>query len=139
MRYSKVNQGFTLLEVMVVTAILAILAAIAYASYTSQVVRSNRADAKVTLNDTAQRLQRCYTTYGVYNNADNCRVYSMLSTGDQKIPSSEGFYDIAISNAGATTYTLTATAVAAPQTGDVTACLTFTLRHTGQREPEECW
>lgn len=138
MRYPKAEQGFTLLEVMIVAAIVAVLATIAYASYTNQVMRSNRSDAKVTLNDTAQRLQRCYTTYGAYNNA-NCTVYSTLSTGGQKIVSSEGFYEITISNVGATTYTLTATAVAAPQTNDTAACLAFTLRHTGQREQEECW
>lgn len=137
MQYSKVEQGFTLLEVMIVAAIVAVLAAIAYASYTNQVMRSNRSDAKVALNDTAQRLQRCYTTYGAYNNA-NCTVYTTLSAGGQKATSTEGFYEITISNVAATTYTLSATAVATPQTND-SACLVLTLAHTGQRAPEDCW
>lgn len=132
------NVGFTLIEVMIVVAIIGILAAFAYSSYQGQVMRSNRSDAQATLNDTAQRLQRCYTTYSAYDN-DNCQVYSQLTTGASKIESPEGFYEITISDDSATTYTLTATAVAPPQTGDTACDNEMTLTHRGQQAPEECW
>ncbi len=133
------NQGFTLLEVIVVVAILGILATMAYNSYLNQVVTSNRTDAKSALNDVSQRLQRCYTTYGAYNN-DNCDVYSDLKSGGA-IDSSEGLYEIT-GNVTETLFTLSATPVEPPQTGD-TECSgsnKMTLSSTGKRDGgTDCW
>ena len=62
------KRGFTLLEVMVVTAIVGILAAIALPSYLNYVKRVNRSQAKQFLQDIANRQeqyrldQRAYTT-----------------------------------------------------------------------------
>lgn len=134
MRHRKSMTGFTLIEVMVVVAVVGILAAIAYSSYSNQVIRSNRSDAKVALSDTAQRLQRCFTTYSAYNNA-NCGVFTQVSNG---ITSGEGLYAVTIENPAATYYTLVAKPARAPQTSD-TQCPEIRLTHTGQRTPEECW
>lgn len=135
----KKNKGFTLIEVMIVVAILGVLASIAYVSYSNQVMRSNRADAKSALNDVAQRLQRCYTTYSAYND-DDCSVYNELDGGGA-ISSSEGLYEITAA-VDATTFTLTATPVEPPQTGD-NDCAggnKMTLTHTGRRGGgAECW
>ncbi len=137
MTYQK-NQGFTLMEVLIVVAILGVLASVAYMSYSSQVISSNRSDAKSALNDVSQRLQRCYTTYSAFNN-DDCGVYDDLKDGGA-IRSSEGLYEITAA-VDATTFTLTATAIRAPQLGDQDCNVNdqMELTHTGRRTPAECW
>lgn len=133
--------GFTLIEVMVVVAILGILAAIAYPSYMNSVRKSNRTEAKTELMDVAQRLQKCFTAVGRYNDPDNkklCPIYTDLKDGTPYVTRGQGFYEISISNDTATTYTLTATAVAGPQLGD-TDCSSMTVDHMGQALPRDCW
>ncbi|MFC3156776.1 type IV pilin protein [Gilvimarinus japonicus] len=92
--------------------------------------KSNRADAKVALNDAAQQLQRCYT---LDNSYANCQI-------DTTSP--EEFYTIAL-NANTSTYSLTATAVKAPQTGDTGCINTMGLNNLGQKtpnpDPKNCW
>lgn len=137
------QKGFTLIEVMIVVAIIGILAGIAYPSYMETVRKSNRSDAKVELNDVAQRLQRCYTVYSAYNNA-NCGVYSQLSTGDSEIISREGFYAITLSSISATAYELTASPEAGTTQANDTKCTSFTLSNTGDRsatgsDADNCW
>lgn len=131
------SRGFTLIEVMIVVAIIGILAGIAYSSYSNQVMRSNRSDAKSALNDVSQRLQRCYTTYSAYD-SEECGVHEELDDG--VIDSSEGLYTIDYVNnsISATTFTLVATPVSAPQTND-DECDDMSLAHTGRRAPADCW
>lgn len=143
MKTTKMMKGFTLLELMIAVAVIGIISAIAYPSYTESVRKSNRADAKVQLNEVAQRLQRCYTTYNKYNHAD-CGVYKQLSQGDAKILSTEGYYGITLTAISATTYTLTATPVVGRvQAGDI-KCTTLTLTNSGVRgatgsASDQCW
>lgn len=60
------SRGFTLLELVVVTAIAAILAALAVASYGRYAFRARRADAKHMLMTIAQGEERWYATYNRY-------------------------------------------------------------------------
>ena len=140
MKYTKKMKGFTLIELMIVVAIIAIIAGIAIPSYMESVRRSNRSDAKVELNDVAQRLQRCFTAYSAYNNA-TCGVATSFN-GGAAITSQEGFYSITAA-IDATTFTLTAEPIAGTtQASD--RCTRLTLEHTGARgaagaSVDECW
>ncbi len=124
---------------MITVAVIGILAAIAYPSYMASIRKSNRAEAKTEMVDIAQRLQRCYTTYGTFI-SPNCAVYTQLTTSPSYITTrGRGFYRVAISSNTATTYTLTATAALAPQTGDTGCTNTMTLTHLGVQAPTACW
>lgn len=129
--------GFTLIELMIVVAIVGILAAIAYPSYMEYVRKGNRTDAKTTLLQVSQTLERCFTQYSAYNNA-SC---SVLNGGS--VNSAEGFYTIGVVSA-ATTYTLTANPVAGKtQAGDA-KCTTLSLNNLGVKgatgtATAECW
>ena len=129
----KHEQGFTLIELMIVVVIIAIISAIAYPSYQNSVRKANRADALDTLLDTAQRLERCFTSFGSYDNA-SCTVPASIN-------SPHAHYTIAVTPT-ASTYTLTATPVSAQQLLD-TPCTSFTLTNTGLKTStpvgSTCW
>ena len=60
------QRGFTMLELMIVLAVIGILAAIAWPSYIESVRKGNRTDAKASLMETAQFMERFFTTNGTY-------------------------------------------------------------------------
>lgn len=144
-------RGFTLIELMIGVAIIGILAGIAYPSYLKQVQKSNRSDAKVALNETAQRLQRCFTAHGKYDTAAGvCTVVDNLKA-PAGIVSTEGFYEVKIAaDADLTnaTYKLTATPVAGGRQDSDDDCDRFTLNQLGVRaafksgnvdNTDNCW
>lgn len=128
-------RGFTLIEVLIVTAIIAILATIAYPSYTDSIDRSRRADAKAALLQNAQILERCYTRTNSYDHED---------CSDPPEESPDGHYDIDndIADDGRT-FTLTATPKGV-QTRDKDKCEELSLDHRGSRTAkgslgDDCW
>lgn len=134
------NQGFTLIELMIVVAIIGIISAFAYPSYTEYVMRGHRADARAGLLQAQLWMERAATATGVYPMAlpanlswanDNNKRYTI------------GF---AAGNTNAA-FTLTATPKEGAQRND--RCGTLTLTHTGTRNinppagsamsAEDCW
>lgn len=129
-------RGFTLIEVMIVVVVVAILASIAFPAYTEQVRQARRADATAGLLNVSQQLERCFTQFAAYNNA-NCGV-----AFPQNSP--EGHYEITAPVRNATQFTLTATPVAGGvQAGD-TRCTSFSLTQAGVQTAtgslgNDCW
>ncbi len=137
------GSGFTLIELLVAIAILAIVVAVAIPAYTNQVTRTNRAEGKALVMNTAQALERCYTRFSSYLATDGCTV-------SFPIESENGWYSItaASSNLTATTFSIAAVPQGAQATRD-TQCGNFILNEQGRRDISstpgdaglirECW
>ena len=132
--------GFTLIELIIAVTIVAIMAGIAYPVYMDYVRKTNRAEAKVELMDAAQRLQRCYTSLGKFNDAVSCPVYTQLVNN---IVTRKGYYKIYFDTVAvptATTYKLHAEALIKPQTLDTkNGCNDLTIDQNGTMLPVACW
>jgi type IV pilus assembly protein PilE len=117
------RNGFSLIELMIAVAIVGILGAIAVASYTSYVHSANRTDATRSMTIDSQALERCYSQAFTYANCSTAPAGTSTSA--------QGFYSIVITiGTPATSYTITATPIKAPQLTD-TNCATFTLNSAG--------
>jgi type IV pilus assembly protein PilE len=95
----RVQQGFTLIEIMVVVAILGILATVAYPSYQDYIVRGQITDGTSTLAGMRVRMEQFYQDNRTYVGAPVC--------GAQK-PAPKNFA-VNCTAATATTYTIEAT------------------------------
>ena len=67
-RYSQ--QGFTLIELMIVVAIIGVLAAIAYPSYQSYVIKTKRTDAMTELQNIATQIESRKLINGSYRQVE---------------------------------------------------------------------
>lgn len=137
------QRGVTLLELMIVVVIIGVLASIAYPSYRQQILRSNRTEARVALEQVAGTLEKCYTRYMRYNDVANCPAANQFNAG-AGFNSPRGYYRVtAVVNA--TQFTVTATPLER-QLSD-TECMNFTVNETGARgvsgtlsaTPQRCW
>jgi type IV pilus assembly protein PilE len=141
------NQGFTLIELMIVVAIVGILAAIAYPSYQQYVFASRRADAHdaiMMLQMAQEKLRGNCRFYG--SGPENAEVCGTLANTRVRgsITSPQGFYTLAANGNSANGYTITATPTGV-QAGD-SDCPTITLtvsaaNPTGLKGPAgtDCW
>lgn len=129
------NNGFTLIELMIVIALIIIMAVVAVAYYSSFMRKSRRADgvnAIMTISLAQERYRSNNSTYGTL------AQLGLSSTSPQ------GYYTMAITTNTATAYTITATGTGT-QTSDAegsTACNVLTLTVTASattQSPSACW
>jgi type IV pilus assembly protein PilE len=130
------SAGVTLMELLVVVTIIGILTSLAIPAYRNYVVRANRSDAKAALLAVAGSLERCFTRFNSYAEADGCAV--VLPT-----TSTESHYAITAPVQTQVAFSLTAT----PQGAQVadTDCGDFTLDNrnargvSGSLPWRDCW
>lgn len=127
------QQGFTLIELMIVVAVIGIILAIAYPAYQGNVEKTRRTTAQSEMMELAQALERYYTTNYSYVGAGLSFEYSPRGT-----PAAEAFYQFSLSGVSQNAYTLSATPQNA-QAGE--RCGTLTLDQQGNRGAAEtdCW
>lgn len=130
MRISK-QAGLTLIELMIVVVVIGILAAVAYPSYRDNVTDSHRAECAGTLTGLANAMERYYSVNGSYLGA----AAAGADTGSPAVfrttcpaDANDATYDLTITAATASTYSLRATPLAG-QTED--ECGSLTLTNTG--------
>lgn len=119
------DNGFTLIEVLVVVAILGLLAAIALPAYSNYTMRANRAEGRASLVEAAQIAERFFVRNNTYVGAD----------ADIPAASPHGLYTIAFNAPAANQFSVTATA-ARSQVRD-TDCAVLTINHLGARQSQD--
>jgi len=127
--------GFTIIELLIVIVIIGIIAIIATGIYKSFALQSRRADgvnAILTLQLSEEQYRSTNSQYG-----------SITQIGGSAT-SPQGYYSLVISNLGATTFTITATAqgTQANDSAGSTSCATLTLTvssGTVTQTPTACW
>lgn len=155
----RAEQGFTLIEIMMVVVIIGILVAIAYPNYQGYIVHSNRTEAFSMLNDAAARQERFFAQNNKYikgeNNTDdsikNLGIPNVNLTADNKVESISGHYELELtyeadkSDGG---YTLTATPQGSQaRDEELNKCYQLALNAKGQQgafrldgsAAENCW
>jgi type IV pilus assembly protein PilE len=156
------SAGVTLIELLVALVLVGVVAAIAIPSYSSYVARGQRSAAKAALLQSAQFLERNYTTFGCYNQTSaTCGTASAvaLTTPAAQYAPTDGApaytYALTFASQSASTYTLQATPcgetscpTGSNQTFDDTDCGVLTLSNTGAKgasgnigsgNPAACW
>lgn len=146
----KLQQGFSLIELMIVIAIVAILASVAIPSYNDHVVRGKRAKGKAFIMDIASMQERFFTENISYANGFSTTATSVkLNTSDT---GADGTYTITITGspagcaAGGATPCTGYSLAAAPAGGHSDPdCGSLVYNHLGQKSvtgtasKEECW
>ncbi|MDP1557440.1 MAG: type IV pilin protein [Nitrosomonas sp.] len=133
MRKKKESQqnGFTLIELMIVVAIIGILTTIALPSYTQYVIRANRSAAQAQMMDIANRQQQFLLTNRNYVDK------TTLEASGYGLPTDVGSkytYTLAVGAGTVPSYTLTFTSIGS-QASDGNLVLTS----EGTKAPAEKW
>lgn len=118
------QRGFTLIELMIALVVVGLLSALAYPSYQQQVAKGRRTDAKQSLMELSQRMERFYTERGTYVGAalGNSGLYPNVTSG--------GYYDLSITVQTLDGFTVKATPRGS-QVGD--ACASFLYNQVGDQ------
>lgn len=142
------NNGFTLIELMIVVAIIAILTSVALPAYTSSVIKGKRAEGRAALTELMQQQERYMTQNNSY--------LAFTNSGGTTSPTTVPFKTFSGDSAAKAAYYLSAAAcsvtepisicviVSAQPVGSDTEAGTLTISSTGTKscsgsKPSVCW
>ena len=128
--YAAKHAGFTLMELMIVVAIVAILAGIAYPSYQRYVMQSHRTEAQTAMVQTAQYVERKYSSTFSYPSSVPNSITMPGTVSD--------YYTVVVTYPTAgQTFLITATKTSRQND----PCSPLTLDEKGQKTPttDGCW
>lgn len=126
-RFNAKEQGFTLIELMMVVVIIGILMAISLPQFTEYKMKSRRSEATSALMQIAAQQEQFFMDNRSYTGDFTQLGYPVAGS----VTTENGYYSVTISANPVYSYTLTATAQN-DQTGD-TACKAFTLTNQGTK------
>jgi prepilin-type N-terminal cleavage/methylation domain-containing protein len=100
------EDGFTLIEILIVTVILSVLAAIALAMFTTQKDKGHDADAKSNAAGLAAAMKGCYIETSDYNDCDGSGANDKL--GLTGLPLGSGAGQVSVNVSSANSFVITA-------------------------------
>lgn len=129
----KAQQGFTLIELMIVVVVIGVLASIAYPSYTDYLTRGRIPDATSNLSNKRVQLEQFYQDNRTYMGAPACVADSTISD----------YFNFSCSVQTADTYTLQAVGKSAmagfTYTIDQSNAKASTITASGWTGNAGCW
>ena len=138
------QNGFTLIEILIVVAILGVLASIALPAYQDSVLRSNRAEGKAELLIVAGDQERFFSSNNSYS-TDATPLVTETPVNLTTRTTENGHYAITVAAGGTGAIATSFVATATPQGNQTNdACTTLTISSTGVRGAtggtvDECW
>ena len=124
----KTQNGFSLIELMIVIVIVGLLASIAYPAYQEQIEASRRADCAGALTGLAGAMERYFTVNNTYVGATLGNAAGDIFAAQCPVEGGPAMYNLAITAASASAFTIQAARTGA-QAGD--ECGTLQLDSTG--------
>ena len=140
----KAENGFTLIEILIVVAILGVLASIALPAYQDSVLRAYRAEVKAELLIVAGDQERFFSSNNSYS-TDATPLVSETPMNLTTRTTENGHYAITVAAGGTGSITTSFLATATPQNDQANdTCTTLTISSTGVRGAtggtvDECW
>lgn len=137
------DNGFSLIELLIVMAIMGILVSVAIPAYTESVRRSNRAEAKSELVQVAAEQERFFSSTNSYSTDATPLTTPIVAGRDRTSTNAWYVTSVVACTGGAITNCFIATATAQNEQA-TDGCTTFTLTSTGLRgatglTSDECW
>ena len=135
-RTSRREQGFSLLEMLVVLTIIGVLSAVALPAYNSHVAKTRRGTAAGCLMEMGQFLERNYTMSLRYDrdSAGNALALPALQCRTDL----GGFFTFGTTALAQTTYTLAATPAAKQKSADTSCGCTMSINQQGIKAVSAC-
>ncbi|MAF83785.1 MAG: hypothetical protein CL797_06740 [Chromatiales bacterium] len=149
--YSSRQQGFTLIELMIVILLMSIILGISIPNYRAYTLRAGRSDATSALMRIAAAQERFYLQNGTYAGNAALALDPPNGLGFTNSKSGHSYYDLQIAaDAGGLTigYSASATVDAAGKQRDDPDCNSMSINQNGQRGAnggfipaavEKCW